>query len=420
MRAFSDAGVYLFVDLDTFNTMIDQDYSHWNETQQSAFQAVMDEFQQYDNTAGFFIGNEAIRDGQHSQSAIYVKAATRDLKAYRQQKGYRDIPVGYSHADISSLRPNLQNYLACGTNASESIDFFGLNAYEWCGASSFSLSGYSTLENQAKGYPVPIFLSETGCNQPEPRDFQDQTAIFGPEMDQDWSGAIIYEWINEGNGYGLVAYDSSFAEGTSSIAPTASIPRSGTPTPVTPDYSNLKKVWASATPNSIGANAYNPNLTPPPCPASTPGIWEINGQASLPAVGQDIQQASQTAGTVTFSYAPLHPDSTSPSFPFSTFTDLSTLCPNGYIFAGNGSLEQVNPVENKTILLSSITGSAPSQTGTPGAASGGKVRLRPATALHVESCHAEVYIGDRNHEHRPCQRHAWLHLVALSLLLCHC
>lgn len=307
MNAFSDAGIYLFVDLDTFNTQIDQDYAHWNESQEQAFQAIMDEFHSFDNTAGFFIGNEVIRDGEHSEDAVYVKAATRDLKAYRSQKGYRDIPVGYSHADISSLRPNLQNYLACGTNASESIDFFGLNAYEWCGSSSFTQSGYSTLQSQVQGYPIPIFLSETGCNTPEPRTFQDQTAVFGPEMDQDWSGAIIYEWIQEANGYGLVAYDPAFDQGTSSIPGTANIPRSGTPTPVTPDFSNLKSVWASATPSSVGQNDYNPNLTPPPCPAFTSGVWEIQGDASLPAVGQTLnpqQSASLTAGTVSFFICP--------------------------------------------------------------------------------------------------------------------
>ena len=55
MTAFSDAGIYLFVDLDTFNTMILQDDAYWNQTQEHAFEAVMDEFHQYDNTAGFFI-----------------------------------------------------------------------------------------------------------------------------------------------------------------------------------------------------------------------------------------------------------------------------------------------------------------------------------------------------------------------------
>ena len=33
---------------------------------------------------------------QDSPAAPYVKAAARDLKAYRDSKGYRKIPIGYS------------------------------------------------------------------------------------------------------------------------------------------------------------------------------------------------------------------------------------------------------------------------------------------------------------------------------------
>ena len=63
MSAFSDAGIYLFVDLDTFTTqinpvgigryfslaylltLVEQSPPSWNQTQQSAFEAVLDEFQ---------------------------------------------------------------------------------------------------------------------------------------------------------------------------------------------------------------------------------------------------------------------------------------------------------------------------------------------------------------------------------------
>lgn len=93
----------------------------------------MDGFVKYDNTLGFFVGNEVIAQADQSLAAPYIKAAARDLKAYRNSKGYRDIPVGYSAADIAELRPMLQDYLTCGGNASDSVDFFALNSYEWCG-----------------------------------------------------------------------------------------------------------------------------------------------------------------------------------------------------------------------------------------------------------------------------------------------
>ena len=206
MTAFANAGIYLFVDLDTFDTMILGDDPMWNQTQLSDFEAVLDEFVQYDNTAGVFVGNEVLTTPNNSAAAPYVLAAARDIKAYRTQKKYRDIPVGYSAADIASLRPMLQDYFECRSNASERIDFFSLNAYEWCGQSSYAQSGYDTLQSQAEGFPVPIFFSETGCNTVPPRTFDDQAAIFGSQMVNTWSGAIIYEWLEEANNYGLVSY----------------------------------------------------------------------------------------------------------------------------------------------------------------------------------------------------------------------
>lgn len=94
-----------------------QDSPTWNQTQLTRFEAVLDEFQRFDNTAGFFVGNEVLTRGEHfrkytrvygimlrrvdltgngSAAAPYVKAALRDLKAYRDSKHYRNIPIGYS------------------------------------------------------------------------------------------------------------------------------------------------------------------------------------------------------------------------------------------------------------------------------------------------------------------------------------
>ncbi|OCK75724.1 glycoside hydrolase family 72 protein [Lepidopterella palustris CBS 459.81] len=297
MSTFADAGIYLFVDLDTFTTQIEQEAPHWNQSQLSAFEAVMDEFQQYNNTAGFFVGNEVLTTGNGSIAAPYVKAAARDVKAYRNSKNYRNIPVGYSAADISSLRPMLQNYFACGTNASEALDFFSLNAYEWCGtASSYEISGYSQLTANVTDYNIPIFLSETGCIKPRPRTFQDQAAIFGDKMTPYWSGAIIYEWIEEENDYGLVSYGQK-VDPTASGAPPDGYTRSGTPTPVSPDFSYLSNQWKTLTPSGVMEANYNPTLTPPPCPAYTSGVWEVNGGVALPTLGQTYNAAIQSSIT---------------------------------------------------------------------------------------------------------------------------
>lgn len=302
MSAFADAGIYLLVDLDTFTTAIDATATAkttWNQTQFNAYAKVMDAFHSYNNTLGFFIGNEVIALNNQSLAAPYIKAAARDLKAYRNSKGYRNIPVGYSAADIAELRPMLQNYLACGTNSSESIDMFGLNAYEWCGNNNLQTSGYSTLNTYAESYNIPIFFSETGCNTVPPRDFADQSAIFGPSMNDIWSGAIIYEWIEETNNYGLISYGPMVSATATDAGVVAGISRTGTPTPVSPDFTNLQNQWKTLTPTGVASSAYSPSLTPPACPSSTAGGWLVDGDVKLPSIGQVLVTGTSSVATST-------------------------------------------------------------------------------------------------------------------------
>jgi 1,3-beta-glucanosyltransferase GAS1 len=268
----------------------------WNNTQLKAFEAVMDSFQSYDNVAGFFIGNEILTTSDGSAAAPFAKAAANDLKSYRDSKGYRKIPVGYSAADIPSLRPNLQNYLACGSNPASAIDFFSLNAYEWCGDSSYEASGYSQLNANVSSYNIPIFFSETGCITVPPRTFTDQAAIFGPQMSPYWSGSIIYEWIEEANNYGLVSYGAK-VDPASPNAPPDGFPREGTPNPIQPDFNNLKSEWAQVSPSGINMASYNPTNSAPPCPAKTPGVWNVDPNAPLPTLlGSSTKGTSGTGG----------------------------------------------------------------------------------------------------------------------------
>ncbi|CZS96288.1 hypothetical protein WAI453_009860 [Rhynchosporium graminicola] len=299
MTAFANAGIYLLVDLDTFETDIDPGNASWNKTQFDAFAAVMDAFHTYDNTLGFFIGNEVIALNNQSLAAPYIKASARDMKSYRDSKGYRKIPVGYSAADIAELRPMLQDYLACGTNASEAIDFFGLNAYEWCGPNDMKTSGYNNLNAFAENLNIPIFFSETGCNTVRPRDFQDQGAILGPDMNEIWSGAIIYEWIEEANNYGLVSYGAPVPPTVVATDVEGGFTRRGKPTPVVPDFMNLQKTWATLHPKGVASSDYTPTITPPACPSSTPGGWLVNGNVPLPSLGQALQTGTPTTGTQT-------------------------------------------------------------------------------------------------------------------------
>ncbi|KAF2652384.1 glycoside hydrolase family 72 protein [Lophiostoma macrostomum CBS 122681] len=299
MKTFEDAGIYVWLDLDDFDSQIEQIAPHWNQTQVTSFQKVMDAFANYDNVAGFFVGNEVVTTENGTVAAPFVKAAGRDLKAYRDSKGYRKIPIGYSAADIAYNRPMLQNYFACGDNASEALDFFGLNTYSWCGDSSYSQSGYDQRVEEAKILNIPIFITETGCRQPQPRNFQDQSAIFG-EMASVYNGAIIYEWIEETNDYGLITYGEK-VDPAASGAPPDGYTRSGTPTPKNPDFTNLSNQWKTLTASSIKEADYKPSISAPACPSyqsASGSQWQVSGNVALPTVGQtyNAQQATQTGG----------------------------------------------------------------------------------------------------------------------------
>ncbi|KAH8801744.1 Glucanosyltransferase, partial [Xylogone sp. PMI_703] len=273
MSIFEDAGIYIWLDLDTFTTQIEQTGPQWTKEQFYAFATVMDIFSSYSNLAGFWIGNEVITSNTGSPAAPYIKAAVTDIKAYMAAKKYRTFPIGYSAADIAELRPALQNYLVCGGEET-AIDFYGINSYEWCGDSSYETSGYANLEAQAANYSVPIFFSETGCIVARPRLFTDQAAIFGPNMVDTFSGSIIYEWVEEVNDYGVVSYPGGGAKGT--------------PTPIQPDYDNLMKQWKAINPAGVKEADYKPQFSAPPCPASAAGGWQVNGNVPIPTLGADV------------------------------------------------------------------------------------------------------------------------------------
>lgn len=191
----------------------------------------------------------------------------------------------------------LQNYLACGDDPADAADFFSLNVYEWCGESSFDGSGYNQLVANATGLQIPIFISETGCRIPKPRTFDDQDSILGSDMDSTWSGAIVYEWIEETNDYGLISYGPTVDPSVETDA-LDGFSRSGTPSPVTPDYSNLKKHWATLHPTGVALSAYSASasMSPIACPSSTPNGWIVNPTNSLPSVGETLDLAATSTG----------------------------------------------------------------------------------------------------------------------------
>lgn len=218
MKTFSDAGVYVILDLGLpLNGSINRASPTWDTALQTEYLKTLDAFLPYDNLLAVSVGNEVIANDATTSAAPFVKAAARDMKAYLRSKN-SGVLVTYSGADApagaNGRRKLLADYLACGTNET-SIDFYGHNSYAWCGDSSLADSGYSTLASDFADYPIPMIFSEVGCVPSagaDSRPWTEINAIFSPPMTDSFSGAVAFQYFPkdpsaEGKDYGLVSFE---------------------------------------------------------------------------------------------------------------------------------------------------------------------------------------------------------------------
>jgi 1,3-beta-glucanosyltransferase GAS1 len=202
MSLLDAAGIYLIQDLSNPSSSINRNSPTWTTELFADYAAVIDAMANYTNVLGFFAGNEVSNDVNNTDASAFVKAAVRDMKAYIKTKNYRTIGVGYATNDDANIRIDLAHYFNCGDNAADAIDFWGYNIYSWCGASSYTESGYDQRTLEFANYSVPAFFAEYGCNTVQPRQFTEVGAIFGDNMTEVWSGGIVYMYFQEANDYG--------------------------------------------------------------------------------------------------------------------------------------------------------------------------------------------------------------------------
>jgi len=262
MAALEAAGIYLVLDVNTplYSLNRATPAPSYNTVYLQNIFATIDAFSNYTNTLAFFSGNEVINDDTTTPAAPYVKAVTRDMRSYITARGYRQIPVGYSAADVDSNRLEMAQYMNCGTD-DERSDFFAFNDYSWCDPSSFTTSGWDQKVKNFTGYGLPIFLSEYGCNT-NTRTFQEVASLYSTDMTAVYSGGLVYEYVEEASNYGLVSV-------------------SGTTVTELPDFAALMTAY-KATPNPSGDGGYNSTGGASSCPAQSAN-WDVTGD-SLPAI----------------------------------------------------------------------------------------------------------------------------------------
>lgn len=215
MTMMAAAGIYLILDVNSpmSNQHLNR-YEPWTSYNHNYLQhvfRVIEAFGHYNNTLGFFAGNEIINDGNSARkSPVYVRAVVNDMKNYIKTNLPRAIPVGYSAADDLRYRIPLSKYLECfdETQPESNIDFYGVNSYQWCGQQTMQSSGYDQLVDAYAEYTKPVFFSEFGCNKVTPRSFGEVEALYSKSMINTFSGGLVYEFTQEPNQYGLVEIKS--------------------------------------------------------------------------------------------------------------------------------------------------------------------------------------------------------------------
>ncbi|KAL2126301.1 hypothetical protein VTI74DRAFT_1225 [Chaetomium olivicolor] len=283
MKVLADNGIYVWLQLADFprTTGPAQRGSQWTLSVYGAFTEAMDAFAMYDNVLAFGIGQETITDNSTSTlSAPSLKAAARDLHAFRIARGYRPIPLSYSVADVASFRLLTAEYLTCDSPTT-SIDLLGLNIFLRCSEPDWRslLTQFSTLN-----LPIPVVISETGCRSTDQggRNFTDVALLLGDDKFREvFSGVSVYEWTMHKVPYGIVEYPGGNNTGEPSALP---------------QWSTLSSVLSAvATATGTRMAEYTPgNMAPPACPTEdkTAG-WLVDGKAPLPTI-EGLQMGTVT------------------------------------------------------------------------------------------------------------------------------
>ncbi|PPR00255.1 hypothetical protein CVT24_005003 [Panaeolus cyanescens] len=271
MSTFSNAGIYVIIDLALpLNGSIDRLSPSWSTNLLNQYTTTIDVFSKYDNVLAYNVGNEVVVQ-ESTSVAPFVKAAARDVKAYLKSKK-SDALVGYAAINgASDWREPLANYLSCdpdGKNSdSTAIDLYGLNNYEWCGASTFQTS-YARTTDAFERYNVVAYFSEFGCILSPPRLWTETQALFSSDMARVWSGGIAFSYFPAQSAQGQFGMVTISADNTTVTT--------------SDDFDRLKAQYSQVTfidspsPSAAGSTSY------PSCAPSTSAFLVSNKLPQTP------------------------------------------------------------------------------------------------------------------------------------------
>ncbi|KAF2674216.1 glycolipid anchored surface protein GAS1 [Microthyrium microscopicum] len=224
-------------------------------------QAVVDVYQKYSNTLGYYFSGERNR---MDETPLY-KAWLIHLKEYIKKKGYRSIPVGFYRRGTYFGQDDQAQYLNCGPH-DESIDFLGVDfemdswAIQHC-VDNITLALYD-LPARYSNYSIPSFVVY-GCAQNRNHTFSEVETIYGDSGSKIMSGGVVKEWMDDrstGDNLGLVDIVK------------------GTNISVRPSYNALHSQFLAVHPSSKlpTVDLYKPtNTAPSTCPTLH---WEVESK----------------------------------------------------------------------------------------------------------------------------------------------
>ncbi|KAK8068140.1 glycoside hydrolase family 72 protein [Apiospora saccharicola] len=217
MEAFDKRGIYIWIDIDSGSTQIDTETPVWNTVMYCDWTSKIDAFARYSNVLAFSVGAELISYSQYGRAAPFVKAAVSDIKAFRDDRGYRRIPIAYSDRDMG----------ACG-------DYIGY------------------IFDQFAASEIPIVISEVICTEDgENRNFTEVQTFLSTNYSDVFSGAMLYDWTNDTFDWGVVHYKDADYVCEPDLLPA---------------YTRLQSILSSAQPESTAMTSYTPASSAPACP----------------------------------------------------------------------------------------------------------------------------------------------------------